>query len=140
MYAKYCKNKHPIDIPVKTYGTKTWKYTLKMREVAEEKIIWFIGEGNVLIYKDKWINNLPMGTEEMAVKELFYSDGLSNDEKINEICGMGVMNDIKQKGIHISEGKDQVIWTLNSNGKFALSSAWELVRQKKPQCMIGKYI
>lgn len=52
---------------------------------------------------------------------------------------VGVLQEIKNKNIHLNDENDKLIWTLISYGIFALDSAWNLVRHRGLHYMIGKY-
>lgn len=103
---------------------------LKVRDVAEEKLYWLLGSGDIHILKDKWVANMLNDVEGETVRDLFNSDGSPNKEKIAEVCGVGVLQEIKNKGIHLDESKDRLIWILNSDGRFTLNSSWNLIRKK----------
>lgn len=112
---------------------------LKASELVESNSVWLLGSGNIHITKDRRLPNVPDNIEDRVVKEEFYPDGKPNVEIIYAICGPGVMNEINKKRIHLTGGNDKLVWTLAPNSEFSFSSAWNLVRQKQTQNMIGKY-
>lgn len=40
MWAKYCKNLHPIEAPIYPCSSYTWKRMIQVRDVAEKHICW----------------------------------------------------------------------------------------------------
>lgn len=38
-------------------SSSTWKRMLQVRHLAKPHIRWVIGEGNIDVYKDKWLNS-----------------------------------------------------------------------------------
>lgn len=97
---------------------------LKVRELAEENIMWLVGREEINMAKDKWlVTNVPVIQLNEKVHILFHPDGNPIDDLIKRHLGTEALNEINNSGICLNANDDQCIWTLNNSGKFTLTSA-----------------
>src|SRR5438270_446748 len=50
---KYCSKKHPVDCVTTSSSSNIWKRMLKYNDKAESHITWLVGNGNLIVNKDK---------------------------------------------------------------------------------------
>lgn len=73
------------------------------------------------------------------VKDLFTQNGHPNALLCRDHLGMETLDECLRKVIHLSSGDDYCIWDLSPSGMFSFSSAWNLIRQRKPSSFISKH-
>ncbi|XP_035545033.1 uncharacterized protein LOC118348151 [Juglans regia] len=110
-------------------GTRFWKAIVKEIHVVLSHSKWKIKEGNVLLWRDSWLNSGPLMEQYPMVGDLELK--LVGPEKKEEI-----VNEISSG----RTGKDQLIWLENSNGSFTTKTAWSFVWISNPKCQWSDWI
>ncbi|XP_060200410.1 uncharacterized protein LOC132628664 [Lycium barbarum] len=114
------------------------KYCTRIRSQMENNITWQIGQGQVSFWFNNW-------TREGALYKLLPDDVIPNNIKLNEVHDNGTWHwnragyrvpwavrlAIQNVTSNFTHGKeDKSIWIPNLEGKFSISSAWNLLRKK----------
>ncbi|KAF7830690.1 putative glycerophosphodiester phosphodiesterase, protein kinase RLK-Pelle-LRK10L-2 family [Senna tora] len=123
-------------------GSCVWKGICKVWERVEQGLKWNLGDGNtVRFWKDRWVPDCPI-LEEVDVTQLelrnfkeVVSDYITDDHwdvaKLRRWFGEDIVRRIlalptPSHGF----GADKVVWGLNPNGRFSVSSVFFMDREK----------
>ncbi|KAL2457132.1 uncharacterized protein Fot_56543 [Forsythia ovata] len=107
---------------------------LKVRELVEENMRWFVGEGNMDVWWDDWSGEGRLADrfpntihDPMPVKALF------DDADQWNATALQLWSDLVSKAYTktCSIGwQTRQVWKLTNNANFSTAEAWELVRTK----------
>ncbi|WMV41574.1 hypothetical protein MTR67_034959 [Solanum verrucosum] len=137
--AKYCINDHPTTIQWKPGQSHSWKAMLKIRSEVDGKIWWTVRERNV----DFWFDNL---TKEGPLWSLMEDVIVDQHISITEVYRQSqwdwnvlhpypsekIKDLIRKCFISLNNNtKDIPYWTEMESGTFSISSAWNLLMQKR---------
>ncbi|XP_071905711.1 uncharacterized protein [Coffea arabica] len=121
MHRKYIGEQHP-GLASAAVGSATWKRVCLVRAITEDNIRWRLGEGFIDLWYDRWLFNEPLSSQvtgappHFLVAEFYTSTGWNTDRLL--------------------QLKDELIWAPSADGAFSVSSAWELVRQRRNTSLI----
>lgn len=141
MKAKYCHSSHPTQS--QSAGSHIWRRMLAVRPIAEKDIHWHIGRALCSIWYDAWLTDIslskPSDSSLHQVRELFNaSSNLSPGAKA--VLRVQAAQAVCNQNLFLSDSADLPCWTVNSNGLFSLSSAWNLIREPRPLMLSAKHI
>ncbi|XP_049372762.1 uncharacterized mitochondrial protein AtMg00310-like [Solanum verrucosum] len=136
MWNKYCKKQHPV-IAGARGASHVWKKIMEMRKEVEQEIGWQIKSGNSSFWYDNWTRKgaLYLTNEEDIEVQMCINNGEWDKEKLCELVSEEVVVQII-KNIKLNVRQDEVgqpWWMLNTSGIFSVKSAFEIVRDRKPQ-------
>ncbi|KAG5627592.1 hypothetical protein H5410_012810 [Solanum commersonii] len=122
---------------------------IKVREEVEHNIWWQAKAGNLSFWFDNWtklgalyyIEDINNSEEEVDVRE-FIVDGQWNKLKLaSYLSDMEIVQYICEEIRPSAEGgMDKAWWMANSNGKFSVRSAWDILRTRKKQVEVEKQL
>jgi hypothetical protein len=111
-----------------------WRPMLKVRELVEENMRWFVGEGNMDVWWDDWSGEGRLADrfpntihDPMPVKALF------DDADQWNATALQLWSDLVSKAYTktCSIGwQTRQVWKFTNNGNLSTAEAWELVRTK----------
>ncbi|XP_060201962.1 uncharacterized protein LOC132630398 [Lycium barbarum] len=138
MMAKYCSRVNSIIKKSVGLQSQTWRALGKVKHQVEDNIVWQIGQGRESFWYHNW-------TGVGALYKLLPEDYSPNNIRLNEAYEEGTWQwdragyrvpetirwEVQHITIHFTENKeDKAIWTPNLEGKFTMSSTWNLLRKK----------
>ncbi|XP_073138423.1 uncharacterized protein [Henckelia pumila] len=124
--------------PVQKMST-TWRRMMKVRNRAEPKIGWRIGDGNISFWFDYWLLDGPLSSlipiqgKSSRLVSWFMTDRSWNLNRILMVVSHDVAFRIMFVPIH-SSFKDIVIWKNSKTGRFSVKSAWGISLASSCQC------
>lgn len=130
MSSKYVKDKHTTDIVYPYKGSAVWRRMLQTRPLVEEHICWIIGQGHLDALKDSWLQRTCSYPHRMQVKDMFQNN-YSNEVLIKNVMGDDAWKEILDKNICLIPLPGALIWKPSSCGRFSISSAWKITRQRE---------
>ncbi|KAL6565084.1 hypothetical protein OROMI_016534 [Orobanche minor] len=131
---KYCPRLHPMTIKLSLKSSHVWKNLCDVRYIANTKIFWHSGNGNVSFWHDSWCDMSPLNefsnNKSKDTIQNFWINGKWDRRKISGKLSNGLCDHIcsfptSPSGILPS-------WTLSLDGDFDFKSTWHFVRKKKP--------
>nr|XP_027090418.1 uncharacterized protein LOC113711451 [Coffea arabica] len=134
MHRKYIGDQHPSSAEVGV-GSAIWKRVCSVRTVAEANFRWRVGEGFVDFWYDRWLFDEPLSSQcdgeppHCLVAEFYSSTGW-NIERLLQVLPRSVVNSILQTSVDPAL-KDELVWAPSTDGRFTVSSAWDLIRQRR---------
>nr|XP_027124187.1 uncharacterized protein LOC113740870 [Coffea arabica] len=144
MHCKYVKGVHPaiarVDRP-----PASWRRLLEIREFAEKRIRWCLGEGLVDFWQDRWCTEVPLaqllvGSDLpcVLVGELYFQNGW-DVACLRQWLPEPLVSMILELQIFPAE-RDQLVWKGSPSGEFSVSTAWEELRHKRNGSLLCKFI
>ncbi|XP_055824484.1 uncharacterized protein LOC129893019 [Solanum dulcamara] len=143
--AKYCQRSNPITKKWDTGQSLIWKQLMKNKHKVEPHIQWQIQSGSCLFWWDNWLGVGPLAqfnTNSCRLNNTtvsaFMNNGQWNTDLLIQQAPPQLVSTILD--IHINYQplqQDQPCWTLNNNGEFSCSSAWNILRDKRPKTRIN---
>lgn len=139
MKAKYFNFGHPSTVQWKKGKAQSWKILAEIKEDVECNIIWKVGKGDVSFWFDNWSRLGPLWQltpnndhySQITIKEVL-SNGTWNWNILQPQLNEEMKAKIIDLNIRIDEHKnDRAIWSLDNAGLFSISSAWNMLRQKR---------
>nr|XP_033514683.1 uncharacterized protein LOC117279308 [Nicotiana tomentosiformis] len=108
---------------------------------VEQNIIWLPGKGYVSFWYDNWLGlgplyiHLPTNAKPKDVKIIeVLTQGSWQLDSMGIEVPESVRDEVFRHQITLSPtSPNRVIWAADTNGKFSITSAWELLRDKKEQ-------
>ncbi|XP_071906033.1 uncharacterized protein [Coffea arabica] len=143
MHRKYVGGQHPL-LAAAGVGSATWKRLCSIRAISEGNIRWCIGEGFVDLWHDRWLLDEPLRGQvdevptHFLVAEFYSSEGW-NTERLLQVLPRSVVNVISQTIVDPTL-KDELVWAPSADGRFTVSSAWELIRQRRNRSLVWRGI
>ncbi|XP_071933097.1 uncharacterized protein [Coffea arabica] len=143
MHRKYIGEQHPCLVSA-AVGSATWKRVCLVRAITEDNIRWRLGEGFIDLWYDRWLFNKPLSRQvtgappHFLVAEFYTSTGWNTD-RLLQILPRPIVNIISQTLVD-PKLKDELIWAPSADGTFSVSSAWELVRQRRNMSLVCRGI
>lgn len=138
MRSKYCKRDHPLQAKLFPYHSNIRKRLVSIRDEAEAHIRWIMGSGEKSFWHDTWCGGLPLYVQFPAhvskkekIKDYRTDDGWNLSKLLSKFPA-----DMTHEIASISFNKftsDFACWKLTPNGSFTTKSAWNCLRNKKPQ-------
>ncbi|KAL6570158.1 hypothetical protein OROMI_014672 [Orobanche minor] len=131
---KYCPRLHPMTIKLSLKSSHVWKNLCDVRSIANTKIFWHSGNGNVSFWHDSWCDMSPLNdfsnNKSKDTIQNYWINGKWDRRKISGKLSIGLCDHIcsfptSPSGILPS-------WTLSPAGDFDFKSTWHFVRKKKP--------
>ncbi|XP_060182106.1 uncharacterized protein LOC132611743 [Lycium barbarum] len=150
MSNKYLK-KHNAILAQWKGGTYVWEKMLQCRDVIDHEIWWQLKQGNCQFWLDNWTGigalyqmvppNFQCDYTVVQVKEV-QEDGRWKEGQIRELLPVEMANHIIQKVKPPTGGDtlDRLYWKLDSKGIFSVSSAFQVMRQRKETSKIYEYM
>ncbi|XP_060211803.1 uncharacterized protein LOC132639368 [Lycium barbarum] len=139
LWNKYCKNQYPQYVQWKG-GTQVWKMMLEARDSIEQEIWWETKSGTANVWFDNWTKlgalyyTLPDQVIDESVEDVSeILDGNDwNFNKLQQLLPSEIVNHIQEELLMKESSTlwDKAWWMMTSSGKFNISSAWNLLRQK----------
>ena len=139
MKARYCQRSNPNRKKGDTGDSISWKHVLQIRDKMDKHIQWKLNSRSFSFWQDNWLGighlaQFSTNTDifNNSIVAEYQCNGRWNWSKIiqqatnSQVEGILTVNLPTQ--IHLP---DQEIWTLNNDGRFTCSSAWNEIRQKK---------
>ncbi|XP_060198361.1 uncharacterized protein LOC132627183 [Lycium barbarum] len=139
MLNKYCQRIHLVVKRWYSGNSHSWNAMCKIKRKMDNHILWKIGKGDIAIWYDNWtslgslVNYLP-------------EDRKPRNQKLFEVLVNGqwrwggwdlllpneVIQTIQDMHISLDNSKmDRSVWTAEENGKFSVSSAWQILRNRR---------
>lgn len=120
-----------------------WKLLLSLRPLAEKHIYWIVGKADSSLWSDRWLLDAdliwPPNCSLNSVKELFQKPyELSNAAA--SVLPESVRKAFSNQSIFLSQNEDSICWTVNSNGLFSITSAWNMVLQQNAYVASAKFV
>ncbi|XP_071920617.1 uncharacterized protein [Coffea arabica] len=143
MHRKYIGDQHPSSAEVGV-GSAIWKRVCSVRAVAEANFRWRVGEGFVDFWYDRWLFDEPLSSQcdgeppHCLVAEFYSSTGW-NIERLLQVLPRSVVNSILQTSVDPAL-KDELVWAPSTDGRFTVSSAWDLIRQRRNLSLVWRGI
>ncbi|XP_027171611.1 uncharacterized protein LOC113771199 [Coffea eugenioides] len=143
MHRKYIGEQHP-GLASAAVGSATWKRVCLVRAITEDNIRWRLGEGFIDLWYDRWLFNEPLSSQvtgappHFLVAEFYTSTGWNTD-RLLQVLPRSIVNIISQTFVD-PKLKDELIWAPSADGAFSVSSAWELVRQRRNTSLVCRGI
>ncbi|XP_027124270.2 uncharacterized protein [Coffea arabica] len=143
MHRKYIGEQHP-GLASAAVGSATWKRVCLVRAITEDNIRWRLGEGFIDFWYDRWLFNEPLSSQvtgahpHFLVAEFYTSTGWNTD-RLLQVLPRSIVNIISQTLVD-PKLKDELIWAPSADGAFSVSSAWELVRQRRNTSLVCRGI
>lgn len=144
---KYCQNINLLSRKLDTRHSLMWKYLMKYKQEAEQHIQWRFKSGSYCFWWDDWLGVGPLvdyshidrpGNIKVSP---FLQNGQWNEQMIRLYAPPLMVPRILGTHVQFQDGvPDVAIWKLNKNGLFSSSSAWNVIRQKKPKTKINTFI
>ncbi|XP_055814172.1 uncharacterized protein LOC129883562 [Solanum dulcamara] len=143
--AKYCQRSNPITKKWHTGQSLIWKHLMKNKHKVEPHIQWQIQSGSCLFWWDNWLgvgplaqfNNNSCRLNNTTVSAFMDNGQWNTDLLIQQAPPQMVSNILATHINYQPVQKDQPCWTLNNNGEFSCSSAWNIIRDKRPKTRIN---
>nr|XP_016482074.1 PREDICTED: uncharacterized protein LOC107802997 [Nicotiana tabacum] len=118
------------------------------KKEAEKHIQWRLHSGNCSFWWDNWLGTGALaqhrtegGRPRNITVSQFWESGHWNLQKLNHAAPVHKIASILHTPIyHDPNTLDQDIWVPNDNGNFTCSSAWEVIRKKRPVSFTNKMI
>ncbi|XP_060195246.1 uncharacterized protein LOC132624493 [Lycium barbarum] len=139
MWNKYCKKHIPSLVQGKG-GSQLWKMMLENREVIEKQMWWEPRNGAASLWYDNWSRLGPLHMQDgvhinnpdAEVKDILERGGWNINLMQSMIPGY-VVEHVKQyfSNYTITDECDHPWWLMTTSGKFSVSSAWELLRNRR---------
>lgn len=143
MYNKYCKREHPSIAVWRTgaSGSQVWKKILLARDLAEHLIVWQLRRGNVDIWLDNWtgqgelyslIDGIWDFRDQYKQGNQLVKDGRWDEQTLIRLFKPDMAEHIMDMvAPPTAQGKDIPVWSLETQGRFTVRSAWHYVRDKR---------
>ncbi|WMV13941.1 hypothetical protein MTR67_007326 [Solanum verrucosum] len=148
MWNKYCKKQHPV-IAQGTGISHVWRKMIQIREEVEHNIWWQVKAGEASFWFDNWTKQGALyyleeqnhGEEEIEVKQ-FIQERRWNKGKLNQYVSEEMVQYITENisPVLIETGKDKAWWMGSTTGNFTVKSAWDLLRHRRDEREILKFI
>ncbi|XP_049401641.1 uncharacterized protein LOC125865486 [Solanum stenotomum] len=138
--AKYCSVDHPTIVQWKPGQSHSWQAMLKIREEVEQEFFWKTNKGNSSFWFDKWnefgsLYELLENTliyQHITIKDVF-QQGHWNWNALNPQPPDHIKHIITNFNINLANNLDDIpLWTAAESGNFSVSSAWKLLRKRRP--------
>ncbi|GAA0157176.1 hypothetical protein LIER_38412 [Lithospermum erythrorhizon] len=136
MLSKYCRKFHPKLAPVHPSHSRVWKTIHKVREIAEAKIHWQIGEGKCDFWLDSWlelgplIQYYPERSGGTLIKDM-RCQGQWDENKLRSCLRQEHVDMVKEIFI-AQDSPDIITWKDTTNGEFIFKESFDAVRQHRP--------
>ncbi|KAL0309423.1 UNVERIFIED_CONTAM: hypothetical protein Sradi_5884600 [Sesamum radiatum] len=134
--AKYCKGTPPSCPKASIHNSPNWRRMCKVHSDVQEHIFWILGNGMVSFWFDNWIgeqtlsqitNSPYVGFESV---NYYWRDGTWDKHKLDRVVPPNISEMICN--IPILQAADDIIkWKPTHDGIFSISSAWDLIREKR---------
>ncbi|XP_070043193.1 uncharacterized protein [Nicotiana tomentosiformis] len=119
-------------------NSHAWSHVLKMRDIAENHIVWKVNSGSSNFQWDNWSHKGPLAKQfpdtpknfKSLVRE-FISDGQWNTNKLKELLPDHLVQQIQIIPIGNQNKEDQSFWALSDNGKFGDQKSFNKYRLKQ---------
>ncbi|XP_027156871.1 uncharacterized protein LOC113758040 [Coffea eugenioides] len=143
MHRKYIGGQHPF-LAAAGVGSATWKRVCSVRAIAEDNIRWRLGEGFIDLWHDRWFLDEPLsrqfdGAPPHCLVAEFYSSTGWNFQRLLQVLPRSVVNNISRIIVDPAL-KDELVWAPSADGTFTVSSAWELIRQRRNLSLVWRGI
>ncbi|KAK6803206.1 hypothetical protein RDI58_000990 [Solanum bulbocastanum] len=148
MWNKYYKKKHPV-IAQGSGISHIWRKMIQIREEVEHNIWWQIRNGEESFWFDDWTKQGALyyleeqnhSDKEIEVKE-FTKEGGWDKGKLNQYVSEEMVQYIIENisPILVETGRDKAWWMGNTSGSFTVNLAWELLRHRRGEMEILKFI
>ncbi|XP_027120510.1 uncharacterized protein [Coffea arabica] len=143
MHRKYIGGQHPF-LAAAGVGSATWKRVCSVRAIAEDNIRWRLGEGFIDLWHDRWLLDEPLsrqfdGAPPHCLVAEFYSSTGWNFQRLLQVLPRSVVNNISRTIVDPAL-KDELVWAPSADGTFSVSSAWELIRQRRNLSLVWRGI
>lgn len=103
MHQRYCSHAHPCEMQVNARDSNIWKMMLQSREDTEKHISWIVGQGDIDIYRDRWLNTIPTVFGHcQKMRDLFISNNLPDANKIRMTLRDDAYNEIDKNTIRLT--------------------------------------
>ncbi|WMV13663.1 hypothetical protein MTR67_007048 [Solanum verrucosum] len=145
--AKYCQRSNPISEKWDTGDSQAWKLLMTNKHTVENHIQWKIRNGSCSFWWDNWLGVGPLAqfttTSHRFNNETiadFMANGQWNVDKLIQLAPQNQLYTILSTQIQLQHTSlDQAVWKLNSTGLFTISSAWDIIREKRTKTKINSY-
>ncbi|XP_073133317.1 uncharacterized protein [Henckelia pumila] len=128
---KYCRTDPPAAVRIMQNISASWRRMMKIRNHAESKIGWRIGDGDISFWFDTWYPDGPLSSlvpiqgHPNRLVSWFMDDRNWNLGRLLLVLPQEVAFRVLEVPIQ-REAKDNAIWKSSINGRFSIKSAWEL--------------
>ncbi|KAK6780041.1 hypothetical protein RDI58_022225 [Solanum bulbocastanum] len=145
--AKYCKRSNPISKKWDTGDSQAWRLMMRNKQTVENHILWKIRNGSSSFWWDNWLGVGPLAHFTTNSNRFnndkvidFMEEGQWNTRKVIQLGPQEQIQNILSLQVHLQQGQqDLAVWTLTSNGKFSVSSAWNNIRETREKTKINTY-
>ncbi|XP_019235632.1 PREDICTED: uncharacterized protein LOC109215963 [Nicotiana attenuata] len=146
--AKYCQTSNPISKKWDSGQSQAWKRMMFNKKEAKKVIQWRLHNGKCSFWWDNWLGSMPIafsrtegGRPGNTSVSNFWNEGRWDLQKLNGTAPAHKISEIMQTAIYYNPDlPDKPIWTPTIRGKFTCTSAWDLIRKKKPPSFTNRRI
>ncbi|XP_051135512.1 uncharacterized protein LOC127254464 [Andrographis paniculata] len=143
MEQKYYRGFFPGHTQIKAHDSSVWKRLCNIRQEAQKKIYWVLGQGSCSFWHDHWCRDQPLanlvaGNKPHRVMHNLWLDGNCDISLLSTIVPHHLISSITS--VLINSDKDVLIWKDSSSGLFSISSIWNRVRSVSPRSLIFNQI
>ncbi|KAH0646562.1 hypothetical protein KY284_034446 [Solanum tuberosum] len=145
--AKYCQRSNPISKKWDTGESQAWKVLMRNKHKVEKHIQWKINNGSSSFWWDNWLGVGPLAqftTTSHRFDNETIADFMANGQwKIDKLIRLAPQNHlpaILSTNIQLQHANpDLAVWSPNSSGLFTVSSAWDIIRDKRATTKLNSY-
>ncbi|XP_015166827.1 uncharacterized protein [Solanum tuberosum] len=125
--AKYCQRSNP---KWDTGESQAWKLLMRNKHRVEKHIQWKIRNGS---------SSFCHRFDNETIAD-FTTNGQWNVDKLNQFAPQNQLHKILSTQLQLQHtSSDQAVWNLNANGLFTISSAWDIIREKRTKTKSNSY-
>ncbi|WMV50078.1 hypothetical protein MTR67_043463 [Solanum verrucosum] len=145
--AKYCQRSNPISKKWDTGDSQAWKLLMKNKHKVKNHIQWKIRNGSCSVWWDNWLGVGPLAQfttnshrfDNETIAD-FMANGQWNVDKLIQLAPQNQLHTILSTQLQLQHtSSDQAVWKFNSIGLFTVSSAWDIIREKRTKTKINSY-
>ncbi|XP_075103509.1 uncharacterized protein LOC142178080 [Nicotiana tabacum] len=111
----------------------------KLKHEVEQHLVWLVGEGEISFWYDNWTKFGPLYKQlpdNVQPTDIKLKDVLVDGEWQEKNCDVkwndAIRNIINTEEVEFLDGTpDKAIWSADNKGKFTITAAWDIWRNKK---------
>ncbi|XP_027060814.2 uncharacterized protein [Coffea arabica] len=133
MQAKYCREQHPCQVPLRVSVTATWRRMWYVSQQVELSMLWHINGDACHFWYDNWVGSGALSLSSTVIPDLSFGDFITNGtwdaQLLSRALPPGIIPLILQHPIPDGGRAAEPVWMPSTSGKFTLASAFGEVRQ-----------
>ncbi|XP_070057377.1 uncharacterized protein [Nicotiana tomentosiformis] len=116
-----------------------WKEMCKLKHEVEKHLVWLVGEREISFWYDNWTKFGPLYRQfldnvqptDIKLKDVLV-DGEWQEENYDVEWTDAIRNIINMEEVELLDGTpNKATWSTDSKGKFIITTAWDIWRNKK---------